>query len=421
MLIFIPSIPVMNRSIFRSIFLSTVFILAAGKINAQVKILFDATKAETAGNADWVIDADQHNLDYNPGPLPNQGSESNAQQFPSPAQSGVTASTAETYWSGGISAWGIDCVKKGYQVETLPYNGSITYGLASNAQDLSKYKVYIVCEPNIPFTSAEKTAILNFVQNGGSLFMISDHDQSDRNGDGWDSPAIWNDLMNNNTVQAHPFGFSFDLQDISGTYTNIIAASADSVIHGPAGNVTQVKWSNGTTMTLNTAQNSSVKGVVYKTGSSGNTGVLMAYGRFGSGRFAAIGDSSPCDDGTGDSNDILYNGYTLDASGNHQKLLMNTTIWLATTATNGMETRIGTGILADLWPNPANGAVYIRPQQALSEITVIAYDVLGSSTIAGRYDYLQANAPVPVTLPAGTVLVHINTREGAQSFRTIVR
>lgn len=45
----------------------------------------------------------------------------------------------------------------------------------------------------------------------------------------------------------------------------------------------------------------------------------------------------------------------------------------------------------------------------------------GSSTIAGRYDYLPANAPVPVTLPAGTVLVHINTREGAQSFRTIVR
>ena len=26
--------------------------------NAQIKILFDATKAEMAGNADWVIDAD---------------------------------------------------------------------------------------------------------------------------------------------------------------------------------------------------------------------------------------------------------------------------------------------------------------------------------------------------------------------------
>ncbi len=34
-------------------------------IHAQVKILFDATKAETSGNADWVIDADQTNLGYN--------------------------------------------------------------------------------------------------------------------------------------------------------------------------------------------------------------------------------------------------------------------------------------------------------------------------------------------------------------------
>ena len=26
--------------------------------NAQIKVLFDATKSEMAGNADWVIDAD---------------------------------------------------------------------------------------------------------------------------------------------------------------------------------------------------------------------------------------------------------------------------------------------------------------------------------------------------------------------------
>jgi hypothetical protein len=32
---------------------------------AQIKILFDATKAEMAGNGDWVIDADLHNLKAN--------------------------------------------------------------------------------------------------------------------------------------------------------------------------------------------------------------------------------------------------------------------------------------------------------------------------------------------------------------------
>jgi hypothetical protein len=32
---------------------------------------------------------------------------------------------------------------------------------------------------------AEKDAIINFVKNGGGLYMIADHDNSDRNGDGW--------------------------------------------------------------------------------------------------------------------------------------------------------------------------------------------------------------------------------------------
>ncbi|MGC4100030.1 hypothetical protein [Ferruginibacter sp.] len=83
------------------------------------KFLFDNTKAETAGNADWVIDQD-----------------ASPQQIPTPAQSTVTASTAETYWTGAISSWGIALVKAGHTVETLPSTGSITYGNASNPQDL---------------------------------------------------------------------------------------------------------------------------------------------------------------------------------------------------------------------------------------------------------------------------------------------
>src|SRR5436190_21817662 len=243
-----------------------------------VKILFDASKAETAGNADWVVDADLHNLGFNNGPaVSGGGNESNGQQVPTLAQSGITASTSETYWKGALSYWGIDCVNQNYIVETLPYNGQITYGNNSNPQDLSNYKVYIICEPNIIFTSSEKTAILNFVQNGGGLFMISDHDQSDRNNDNQDSPHIWNDLMTSNSVQANPFGMSFDYANFSQTSSNIPLLPSDSILHGPAGNVTQVQWSGGTTITLNPTQNSSVKGVVYKTSSSfGNTNVLCA-------------------------------------------------------------------------------------------------------------------------------------------------
>jgi len=62
-----------------------------GICNAQIKILFDATKAETAGNADWIIDADQHNLDWNPTAVFNSGDESNAQTIPTPLQNSITS------------------------------------------------------------------------------------------------------------------------------------------------------------------------------------------------------------------------------------------------------------------------------------------------------------------------------------------
>lgn len=306
-------------------------------LQAQIKILFDATKAETAGNADWVIDADLFNIGYSNGPaVVGQGSEANPQRIPTPLQSNITSSTVESYWKGGLSSWGIDLVKKGYVVESLPYNGTITYNNATNAQDLSNYKVFIVCEPNIVFTAAEKTAILQFVQNGGGLFMVSDHTISDRNNDNWDSPAIWNDLLTNNTVQTNPFGISFDLADFSQTSTNVAVLPTDSLLHGIMGNVSSVMWSNGTSMTLSPTANTTVKGIVYKTGSSttGTTNVMVARANYGSGKVVAIGDSSPCDDGSGDTGDQLYDGWIADANGNHEKLIVNATIWLAASSTS---------------------------------------------------------------------------------------
>lgn len=297
-------------------------LLISISLQAQVKILFDATKAETANNADWVIDADQ-----------NINGEANAQRYPTPDQSTVTQSTSESYWKGGISSWGIDLVKKGYWVETLPYNGKITYGNSTNAQDLSNYKVFVVCEPNILFTAAEKTALMQFVQNGGGLFMVSDHNISDRNNDGYDSPHIWNDFMSNNGVKSNPFGITFDYVDISGSTTNIPSLPNDPLLYGIMGNVTQAAWFNGTTMTLAPTSNSSVKGVVYKTGSAfGNTNAMVAYATYGYGKVVGIGDSSPCDDGSGDTGDKLYDGWITDASGNHRTLIINATIWLAASA-----------------------------------------------------------------------------------------
>ncbi len=303
---------------------------------AQTKILFDATKAEMAGNADWIIDADQSNL---------FGNESNPQQMPTPAQADVTSSTSQNYWKGALSAWAIDAVKLGYYVETLPYNGKITYGNTSNLQDLIHYDVFVVCEPNILFTTTEKTAIMNFVQNGGGLFMISDHNNSDRNSDGYDSPDIWNDFMENNAVQNNPFGITFDYEYFTEATSNIPNSPNDPLLHGNYGDVTSIEFYGGTSITLNPSQNAMAKGVVYRTGytNTGTTGVLCAYASYGQGKVVALGDSSPADDGTGDTGDDLYDGWIQDANGNHERLIMNATIWLAQDNTAG---------IASLYTNP---------------------------------------------------------------------
>ena len=396
-------------------------VLGSHYASAQAKILFDASKAESAGNADWVIDADALNLRFSPNASIG-GTNSNAQRTPTPAQSSITAATAETYWSGGISAWGIDCVKKGLKVESLPYNGSITYGSTSNAQDLKNYKVFIVCEPNLPFTATEKAAIINFVKNGGSLLMVADHDQSDRNGDGWDSPGIWNDLMTNNSVRADPFGFSFDLADFSQSSYNISAASTDSLIHGPMGHVSQVKWAGGTTMTLHPANNSTIKGVIYKSGATaGNNNAMVAYGRYGQGKFAVIGDSSPCDDGTGDPTDNLFYGYTGDASGNHRTLLMNMTLWLAAeNAPTGIGSVHTATDIATVYPNPSSSVFYVRAHRSLHHVTVIVTDISGRILTEQNIPALDNELAIAHTLPDGLYLLTIKSDEGTQAGRIAI-
>ena len=274
------------------------------------KFLFDNKKGEMAGNADWVIDQDNG--------VPAR--------FPTPAQSGITASTSETYWLGAISAWAVGLVKRGHSVETLPSSGTITYGNASNAQDLSNYHVFVIDEPNIRFTAAEKTAILQFVNNGGGVIMVSNHFGSDRNNDGWDGPEILNDLFTNNTVQANPFGFSVDLVSFSGLSSNV-STTTHPILNGVAGNVSQVEFNSGASITINPAVNASVTGLVWKSGvTKNNNNLLCASSTFGTGRAFIFGDSSPTDDGTGAAGNTLFNGWGVYS---HANLLLNASLWVA--------------------------------------------------------------------------------------------
>ena len=275
------------------------------------KFLFDATKAETAGNADWVIDEDN-----------------NPQRIPTPGQSTITSSSSESFWTGALSSWGIALVKLGHNVETLPSTSHITYGNSSNPQDLSNYDVFVIDEPNTRFSTTEKQSILNFINNGGGLFMISDHTQSDRDNDGWDSPAIWNDLMTNNGIVNNPFGFSIDLTNISGTSSNVLTGnSTNPILHGSQGNVTQLSFNNGATITLNNTVNSTVQGLIWESGyTQNNTHVISATSNYGNGRVYVVTDSSPMDDGSGSSGNALYVSWSLYS---HSKFFLNASLWLA--------------------------------------------------------------------------------------------
>jgi len=275
------------------------------------KFLFDAKHGQTFGNADWVIDQDNSTIS----------------QYPTPLQSNVTSTTTESFWIGGISAWGIALAKQGHTVESLNSTASLTYGIATNPQDLSLYDVFVIDEPNTLFTTVEKTALIQFVQNGGGLFIIGNHNGSDRNNDGYDAPAIWNNFFSSNGVATNPFGFTFDLVNLVETTSNLTTIAGNPILAGSQGNVTTIQYNNGASMTMNPTANSSVTGLIWKSGvTRNNSNVFCLTSTYGTGKVVALGDSSPTDDGTGAPGDVLYNGWSAFS---HTRLLMNASLWLA--------------------------------------------------------------------------------------------
>lgn len=63
---------------------------------------------------------------------------------------------------------------------------SITY------DKLRQYDVFIIGEANVAFKASEQAALLQYVNNGGSVFFISDHYNADRNKNRWDSSEVMN-------------------------------------------------------------------------------------------------------------------------------------------------------------------------------------------------------------------------------------
>ncbi|MEN3361519.1 MAG: hypothetical protein V7637_5501 [Mycobacteriales bacterium] len=272
------------------------------------RILFDDTKAETAGNADWIVST----------------------AMPNPTAQNANPTT-ERSWTGAISAWGVALQRTGqYSLSTLAPGGHLTFG-GTGAQDLANVDVLVMPEPNSPLSAAEKTAIMRFIQAGGGFFLIVDHTGSDRNSDGWDSVRVGNDLMTSNGVDnTDPFGFSVDVVNINTDNPVATRGSTNPVINGPFGTVTGSIIRSGSTQTLHRADNPNVTGLVWRSTASqtGSTGAFFTTSTFGSGRVAVWGDSSAIDDGTGQSGNTLFDGWD-DPAGTDAALALNATAWLA--------------------------------------------------------------------------------------------
>jgi len=371
---------------------------------AAKKALFDNTKAETAGNADWQIDTDQ--------------------PIPLPAQSGIGPATPRTYWLGAISSWGVDLVKRGYTVATLTTAYGITYQNAGNPYDLSNYDVFIVPEPNSLFTSAEATAILNYVRDGGGLVAVSDHGQSDRNGDGQDSPMIWNAMD-----PAHLLGVSCAVyneanNNITQTSTNVNASASDSITRGPEGTVTGFAFHNGTTFTLYPSVNPSVRGEVWMTGLSqtSTTGLMAASSVYGNGRFVIAGDSSPADDGSATAgNSSIYDGWG-EAGATDSTFFMNATIWATRRSTAGDVTAPAVSVSSpdggESWKAGSSHAITWTATDAVGVTSVdLAWSSDGGATFPNALASGIANSgswswTVP-NVPTGTARVRVLARDAA--------
>jgi len=199
----------------------------------------------------------------------------------------------------------------------------------------------ILPEPNIRYTTAERSAIQAFVKNGGGLFLIADHGNSDRNNDTWDSPEIMNDLM-----VGVSWGLRFQVDGETHAWFNdnpnskyTTDTSSPIVYTGPYGKPTVGKGLGlfgSTSITLSPTSNPNAKGHVWMTtGTVGATSqVTFATSTDGTGRIAAIGDSSPSEDATNGCGHATHNGWE-NTTYDNALIHLNAIAWLAGAGTGG--------------------------------------------------------------------------------------
>ncbi|WML50491.1 Ig domain protein group 2 domain protein [Neobacillus sp. PS3-34] len=366
------------------------------------KILFDNTHGQTAGAADWVLD-------------------------------------------GGFSDFANALANKGYYAKELRKNTPITY------QDLQGYNVFVIGEANIPYKTSEQDALLQYVQNGGSIFFIADHYNADRNKNRWDASEVFNGYRRGaysnpakgmGTEEASSaamqgvtgsdwlsanFGIRFRYNAIGDVTANDIVAPSQAF--GITTGVSTVAMHAGSTLAITDANKA--KGIVYLpqtttawssavdqgvyNGGGRAEGPYAAVSKLGLGKAAFIGDSSPVEDATpkylreeNGANKTTYDGFKEQ---NDSTLLVNIVDWLskqesytALSQVSGLQLDQQTALLS--MENPQTST---EPQAEPWAAPAAGYKWYDPSTFkAGSYGYGSGGT-------VGTVVLNENFESGTKT------
>ena len=238
------------------------------------KVIYDDTHGQTAENADWVTD-------------------------------------------GAYSEMADMLKDNGFEIDDLSMKSS-TGRFTSDL--LKNYEAIILAEPNNPYTEEETSLFVEFVKNGGGLFIIGDHDHSDRDKDGWDAVSIFNSFTP---------AFGFKLQKDLILYEAPLSGKVNKNHPAMYGFRAVGVWAGGT-FDIFEAPDAKVEGLVYSSISKSPYIVVSEYGK---GRVFAIGDSSPFDDGTGSERTQTKKGKKLHDSYDsfnysHPQIAYNAMCWV---------------------------------------------------------------------------------------------
>ncbi|PWU67097.1 Ig domain protein group 2 domain protein [Gracilibacillus dipsosauri] len=353
-------------------------------------VLFDNTHGQTAGAADWVID-------------------------------------------GAFSDFADAIAEEGYYVTELRKEGRFTL------DDIDDYEVFVIPEANIPFSTSEQEAMLDYVHQGGSIFFIADHYNADRNKNRWDSSEAFNgyrrgawqdpakgmsseeansfymqDVESSDWLSDN-FGFRIRYNSLGNVYSDLVVepSQAFDITEG----VGTMTMHAGSTVAI--TDSDKAKGIVYieetneawshavdqgvYNGGGIEEGPYVAISKSNLGKVAVIGDSSPVEDitpkykreETGGTKKTYDGFYDQD---NHI-LLVNLINWLAVQENytsldqvNGLELDQETELLA--LENPVTST---EPQSEPWSLPEPDYDWWDRSTFdPGSYGYEGAEDSDPI-------------------------